>query len=698
MEEFNFKRAELEDKEIISDYFRRYPSRSCERTFVNVFLWSRKYPVKWAVIDRTLVFKSEDEEHLSFAFPTGEEEDIKKVLPVLKAYCEERGYPFTMYNVTPENYEKLEEWFPGEYEIEYDRDLADYVYEMEKLATLSGKKLHGKRNHINKFKAMYENRWSYEKMTKDNLEECFQMALKWRNDNGCNDDEEKNAEMCVTLNSLRLFEELELTGGVLRLDGEIIAFTMGEPVSEDTFVVHIEKAFADVQGAYPMINQQFVSNECGEYQYINREEDTGAEGLRKAKLSYRPVFLVEKGVVKEKERYMIAEKMKGMVANSSAIRAMFEEGNRLAEIYGAENVYDFSLGNPNVPAPQAVKQAMIELLDESDPVVLHGYTNSNSGYADVRQTVAESVNERFGTAFTGENIVMTVGAAGGLNVIFKTLLNPGDEVIAFAPYFGEYRSYTNNYDGVLVEISPNTENFQPKLEEFEEKITPKTKIVIVNTPNNPTGVVYSEETIRKMTEIMEAKQKEYGTDIYLVSDEPYRELAYDGVEVPYLTKYYNNTIIGYSYSKSLSLPGERIGYLVIPDEVADSDDVKSAANVATRILGFVNAPTLQQKVVAKCINEKTDLTFYNRNRETLYNGLIDCGFECIKPQGAFYLFVKSPVENEKAFCEEAKKLHILMVPGSSFACPGYVRLAYCVSYETIVNSLPKFQELAKKYF
>ena len=395
---------------------------------------------------------------------------------------------------------------------------------------------------------------------------------------------------------------------------------------------------------------------------------------------------------------MIAEKMKGMVANSSAIRAMFEEGNRLAEIYGAENVYDFSLGNPNVPAPQAVKQAMIELLDESDPVVLHGYTNSNSGYADVRQTVAESVNERFGTAFTGENIVMTVGAAGGLNVIFKTLLNPGDEVIAFAPYFGEYRSYTNNYDGVLVEISPNTENFQPKLEEFEEKITPKTKIVIVNTPNNPTGVVYSEETIRKMTEIMEAKQKEYGTDIYLVSDEPYRELAYDGVEVPYLTKYYNNTIIGYSYSKSLSLPGERIGYLVIPDEVADSDDVKSAANVATRILGFVNAPTLQQKVVAKCINEKTDLTFYNRNRETLYNGLIDCGFECIKPQGAFYLFVKSPVENEKAFCQEAKKLHILMVPGSSFACPGYVRLAYCVSYETIVNSLPKFQELAKKYF
>lgn len=393
---------------------------------------------------------------------------------------------------------------------------------------------------------------------------------------------------------------------------------------------------------------------------------------------------------------MIAEKMKGMVANSSAIRAMFEEGNRLAKIYGAENVYDFSLGNPNVPAPQAVKDAIAELVADSDPVVLHGYTNSNSGYADVRQTVADSLNQRFQTSFTGENIVMSVGAAGGLNVILKTLLNPGDEVIAFAPYFGEYRSYTNNYDGVLVEISPNTVDFQPKLDEFETKITPKTKVVLVNTPNNPTGVVYSEETIKRMAAIMEAKQREYGTDIYLISDEPYRELAYDGVEVPWLTQYYANTIVGYSYSKSLSLPGERIGYLVIPDEVADSEEVKAAANVATRILGFVNAPTLQQKVVAKCINEKTELSFYDRNREALYNGLIDCGFECIKPQGAFYLFVKSPVENEKEFCEAAKKYNILMVPGSSFACPGYVRLAYCVSHEMIVNALPKFRELAKE--
>ncbi len=394
---------------------------------------------------------------------------------------------------------------------------------------------------------------------------------------------------------------------------------------------------------------------------------------------------------------MISKKMENMVANSSAIRAMFEEGNRLAQIYGAENVYDFSLGNPNVPAPEAVKKAIKELLDKEDPLVLHGYTNSNAGYEDVRQAVADSLNSRFGTAFGAKNITMTVGAAGGLNVILKALLNPGDEVIAFAPYFGEYRSYTNNYDGVLVEISPNTEDFQPKLDEFEEKITARTKAVIVNTPNNPTGVVYSEETIKRMAAILEAKQKELGTDIYLISDEPYRELVYDGILVPYLTKYYANTIVGYSYSKSLSLPGERIGYLVIPDEAADSENLISAANVATRILGFVNAPTLQQKIVKKCLGEETDISYYNRNRETLYEGLKELGFECIRPEGAFYLFVKSPLEDEKAFCAAAKKYNILIVPGTSFACPGYVRLAYCVSYETIVNSLPKFKELAAEF-
>lgn len=393
---------------------------------------------------------------------------------------------------------------------------------------------------------------------------------------------------------------------------------------------------------------------------------------------------------------MISEKMKPYVKNNSAIRMMFEEGNRLRAKYGADKVFDFSLGNPSVPAPDSVREAIIELVNTTDPTVLHGYM-SNAGFEDVRQTIAESLNRRFDTKFSAKNLIMTVGAASGLNVILKTILNPGEEVIVFAPYFLEYGAYVRNYDGVLVEISPDTTTFQPNLAEFEQKITPKTRAVIVNTPHNPTGVVYSEETIKKLSAILEAKQKEFGTVIYLISDEPYRELAYDGVEVPYLTKYYNNTVVGYSYSKSLSLPGERIGYLVIPDEADGSEELISAATIANRTLGCVNAPSLIQKVVAKCVDAKTDLAAYDKNRQALYDGLKDCGFECIKPQGAFYLFVKSPVEDEKAFCEAGKKYNILMVPGSSFACPGYVRLAYCVSYETIVNSLPEFKKLAAEY-
>jgi len=375
---------------------------------------------------------------------------------------------------------------------------------------------------------------------------------------------------------------------------------------------------------------------------------------------------------------------------------MFEEGNRLRAKYGADKVFDFSLGNPSVPAPDSVREAIIELVNTTDPTVLHGYM-SNAGFEDVRQTIAESLNRRFDTKFSAKNLIMTVGAASGLNVILKTILNPGEEVIVFAPYFLEYGAYVRNYDGVLVEVSPDTTTFQPNLAEFEQRITPKTRAVIVNTPHNPTGVVYSEETIKKLSAILEAKQKEFGTVIYLISDEPYRELAYDGVEVPYLTKYYNNTVVGYSYSKSLSLPGERIGYLVIPDEADGSEELISAATIANRTLGCVNAPSLIQKVVAKCVDAKTDLAAYDKNRQALYNGLKECGFECIKPQGAFYLFVKSPVEDEKAFCEAGKKYNILMVPGSSFACPGYVRLAYCVSYETIVNSLPEFKKLAAEY-
>ena len=393
---------------------------------------------------------------------------------------------------------------------------------------------------------------------------------------------------------------------------------------------------------------------------------------------------------------MISEKMKKLAENNSVIRAMFEEGQQMAREFGAENVYDFSLGNPSVPAPAAVNQAICDILAQEDSLAVHGYM-SNVGYPEVRQAVAENLNRRFGTDFSAENIIMTVGAAGGLNVILKTLLNPGDEVLTFAPYFTEYGNYVMNYDGTLVVVSPNAVDFQPNLKEFAEKITPKTKAVIVNNPNNPTGVVYSDATCRELGRILREKQKEFGTSIYLISDEPYRELAYDGVEVPYLTKYYANTVVGYSWSKSLSLPGERIGYLVLPSELDDFELISAAAGIATRVSGFVNAPSLMQKAVARCLEEQTDVAAYDRNREALWGGLRDCGFQCIKPQGAFYLFVKAPTPDEKEFVQRAKKYHILMVPGSSFACPGYVRIAYCVSYETIVNALPHFKELAAEY-
>lgn len=393
---------------------------------------------------------------------------------------------------------------------------------------------------------------------------------------------------------------------------------------------------------------------------------------------------------------MISEKMVGLVKNSSVIRAMFEEGKRLAEIYGKENVFDFSLGNPSVEPPAEIKQAVLDIINEESPNLIHGYMN-NSGYEDVRERIAESINHKYGTAFHTENIIMTVGAAGGLNVILKTLLNPGDEVIVFAPFFGEYRNYISNYDGKLVAITPNTVDFQPNLTEFEQKITARTKAVIVNSPNNPTGVVYSKETFKEMAAILNKKEKELGTSIYLISDEPYRELVYDGVEVPYITKYYHNAIVGYSYSKSLSLPGERIGYLAIPSEVDDFKDVVEAANVATRILGFVNAPSLIQRVVGRCLDASVDVESYNRNRELLYNSLISYGYQCVKPQGAFYLFVKTLEEDDKAFAEAAKKHNLLIVPGSSFGCPGYCRIAYCVDYDMIQRALPRFKKLAEEY-
>ncbi len=393
---------------------------------------------------------------------------------------------------------------------------------------------------------------------------------------------------------------------------------------------------------------------------------------------------------------MIAKKMVKYVEGSSVTRAMFEEGKKLAAQYGAENIYDFSLGNPSVEPPVEVKEAIIRILEEDEPCFVHGYMN-NSGYETVREKIAQSINRKFGTKFGQRNIVMTVGAAGGLNVALKTLLDPGDEVIAFAPYFGEYNNYVANYDGVMVVVPPNIPSFQPDLEVFASKITQRTKAVIVNTPNNPTGVVYSEETIRNMAKILEQKQEEYGTAIYLIADEPYRELAYDGVFVPYLTKYFANTIVGYSYSKSLSLPGERIGYLVIPDEVDDFENVSCAANVANRILGFVNAPSLIQLAVAQCLDASTDVAAYDANRTLLYNALTEYGYESAKPEGAFYLWVKALEEDDQAFAARAKEYNILVVPGSAFMCPGYVRIAYCVDKAMIERSLPSFRKLAESY-
>lgn len=393
---------------------------------------------------------------------------------------------------------------------------------------------------------------------------------------------------------------------------------------------------------------------------------------------------------------MISNKMQNLVANSSTIRAMFEEGKRLAAIYGSENVFDYSLGNPNVQPPLAIKTAITNILGEENPNLVHGYMN-NSGYEDVRNTIAEYINTKHKVTVSTTNIIMTCGAAGGLNILLKTLLNPGDEVIVFAPFFGEYKNYVDNYEGQLVVIPPDLTTFEPNLIALKEAITARTKAVIINSPNNPTGVVYSEEAIKGLALLLDTAQKELGTSIYLISDEPYREIAYDGVKVPYILSYYNNAFIGYSYSKSLSLPGERIGYIVANSSMDYFEEIMAGLNVANRILGFVNAPSLFQRVIAKCIDSEVDVSIYKRNRDLLYNHLTSIGFECIKPQGAFYLFPKSLIPDDKKFCEDAKQFNLLLVPGSAFGCPGHVRLSYCISYEKIEKSLEAFTKLAALY-
>lgn len=389
---------------------------------------------------------------------------------------------------------------------------------------------------------------------------------------------------------------------------------------------------------------------------------------------------------------MVSEKMKKLIKNNSVIREMFEEGKKLRKIYGDENVFDFSLGNPSIPAPKEVNEAIIKIIQNEDSLKIHGYM-SNSGFEDVREAIANSINEKFKTDFSFKNIIMTVGAASGLNIVFKSILNPNDEVIVFAPYFSEYNNYIENYNGIVKIVSPNFDTFEPNLSELENKITSKTKAILINTPNNPTGVVYSEKIIKELVDILKRKQKEFSTDIYLISDEPYRELVYDDITVPYISNYYDNTLIVYSYSKSLSIPGERIGYVVVPNKLKNCDEMIEAITISNRIIGCVNAPALMQKVIPYCLNSKVEIELYKKNRDLLYKILTDLGFECVKPQGAFYIFMKSPIQDEKEFCKLAKKYNILLVPCSSFACPGYVRIAYCVSYEMICNSQKAFEEL-----
>lgn len=393
---------------------------------------------------------------------------------------------------------------------------------------------------------------------------------------------------------------------------------------------------------------------------------------------------------------MISKIMMDYVANSSVIRAMFEEGKKLSKIYGEENVFDFSLGNPNVEPPDSIKKAVVEVISEESPNLVHGYM-SNSGYLDVRASIADNICKKHNINLNEDNIVMTCGAAGGLNILLKTLLDPGDEVISFSPFFGEYANYVRNFNGKLVISPSNIDTFQPDLESFKDSITAKTKAVIINSPNNPTGVVYSEDTIKNLSEILEEKQRELGSSIYLISDEPYREIVYDGVKVPYILKYYKNSFIAYSFSKSLSLPGERIGYIVCHSEMEDFNNVIQALNVANRILGFVNAPSLFQRVIGKCLDSEVDINIYKKNRDLLYNHLVKIGFSCVKPDGAFYLFPKSLIPDDREFAKEAKKFNLLIVPGSTFGCPGHFRLSYCISYDKIERSLPQFDKLAQVY-
>ena len=393
---------------------------------------------------------------------------------------------------------------------------------------------------------------------------------------------------------------------------------------------------------------------------------------------------------------MLPEKTVALGTSRSVIRELFEYGKQRAAIVGSENVFDFSIGNPSVPAPESVGKAAVELLTATDPVVIHGYTSAN-GDQEVRQLLAQSINRRFGTEFHSENLYLTAGAAAALCCCFHGLTCPGDEFVVFAPYFPEYKVFIEGAGGIMRLVPPDVDTFQIDFQALERTLTPHTKGVVVNSPNNPSGVVYSEDTVRRLAQLLEQKEREYGHPIYLISDEPYREIVYDGVEVPYLPLYYKNTLVCYSYSKSLSLPGERIGYIVVPDRVADSKLVYASVCGAGRMLGYVNAPSLFQRVVARCAQETADLSVYAENRRILLHGLRELKFHCVEPGGTFYLFPRAMEPDAVAFCERAKAHDLLLVPGDGFGCPGHVRISYCVPTQRIHRALPVFAALAKEY-
>ena len=395
---------------------------------------------------------------------------------------------------------------------------------------------------------------------------------------------------------------------------------------------------------------------------------------------------------------MVSEKMKALGVKKSVIREIFEYAKvRKAEI-GAENVFDYSIGNPSVPAPETVKETLVSLLTQTDPAKLHGYTSAQ-GDPDVRKAIADYLNETYGAKASPDLIYITVGAAAALTVSLNAVLADGanEEVIVFAPFFPEYRVFVEKAGGKLVTVPCRENDFQIDLEAFEKAITPKTKAVIVNSPNNPTGVVLSEETVKALAGIMRKAEETYGHPIFLIGDEPYRELVYNGVDVPYLTCYYENTIVCYSFSKSLSLPGERIGYILVSSESPEAKNVYAAVLGAGRALGFVCAPSLFQYMIPSCLGKTSDISIYDTNRKLLYDSLTEYGYTCANPDGAFYLFVKALESDARAFCERAKKYELLLVPSDDFGFPGYVRIAYCVSTEQIKRSLPAFEALAEDY-